>query len=235
MSRRFWLIRRRPPRRQVFPFIERSRRRILGFKLAIGAATILIVAGLFIASNRGRYLAISVANGSRQLVRRAAGIQPERSEIDAEWRRYRRQGIENTTREFRNVFAEIEPPLQRLMRYSGNDPETGLLRWGNYSSTLLLPSTIFTADETGRSYRLRPNMRAVWLRNLTIQRIPLTFFLVPDGPGLKQAMKETSDSGSGIGPDDQLLGSTRTGTGPFGSAPRHRLGRLVHAGPVHRR
>ena len=78
------------------------------------------------------------------------------------------------------------------MNYAGNDPATGILRWGNFSSTLLLPSTIFEPDDTGRSYRLRPHSRAVWLRNLTIQRIPLTFFLVPEGPHLEDAMRGTT-------------------------------------------
>ena len=78
------------------------------------------------------------------------------------------------------------------MSYAGNDPATGILRWGNFSSTLLLPSTIFEPDDTGRSYRLRPHTRGVWLRNLTIQRIPLTFFLVPEGPDLEDAMCGTT-------------------------------------------
>ena len=46
--------------------------------------------------------------------------------------------------------------------------------------TLLLPSTIFEADDTGRSYRLRPNTRSIWLRNLTLKSGVLMFFLVPD-------------------------------------------------------
>ena len=117
---------------------------------------------------------------------------PERADIAAEWDRYRRQGVQDTEREFRKVFSEMDPPLQKLMRYAGNDPETGLLRWGNLTQTLLLPSKVFVADDTGRSYRLRPSVRAVWLRNIIIQKIPLTFFLVPDGPGLQEAMKDTS-------------------------------------------
>jgi hypothetical protein len=141
---------------------------------------------------RGRYLAGGLAFKSRQLLRWGMGSAPERAEIAAEWDRYRRQGVRDTEREFRKVFSEMDPALQKLMRYAGNDPETGLLRWGNLSQTLLLPSKVFVADDTGRSYRLRPNVRAVWLRNIIIQKIPLTFFLVPDGPGLREAMKDTS-------------------------------------------
>ncbi len=192
MSRRFRLKRVVPLRQGTFSFVERSRRRERWFKLAIVATTLVVVAALIAAAPRGRYLVVSLADRTRRLAWQAVGVPPDRSEIDAEWARYRQQGIVDSLREFHKVFAEIDPPLQRLMKYAGNDPETGVLRWGNFSQTLLLPSTVFLPDETGRSYRLRPNTRSVWLRNLTIQRIPLTFFLVPDGPDLGEAMRGTT-------------------------------------------
>ncbi len=77
------------------------------------------------------------------------------------------------------------------MRYAGLDPEHGLLRWGNYNVTLLLPSTVIEADESGRSYRLRPNTHSIWLRNVTLKSGILMFFLVPDEPGLADAIKGT--------------------------------------------
>ena len=192
MSRRFRLKRVVPLRQGTFSFVERSRRRERWFKLAIVATTLVVVAALIAAAPRGRYLVVSLADRSRRLAWQAVGVPPDRSEIDAEWARYRQQGIVDSLREFPKVFAEIDPPMQRLMKYAGNDPETGILRWGNFSQTLLLPSTVFLPDDTGRSYRLRPNTRSVWLRNLTIQRIPLTFFLVPDGPDLGEAMRGTT-------------------------------------------
>jgi len=192
MSRLFRLKRVVPLRQGTFSFVERSRRRERWFKLAIVATTLVVVAALIAAAPRGRYLVVSLADRSRRLAWQAVGVPPDRSEIDAEWARYRQQGIVDSLREFPKVFAEIDPPLQRLMKYAGNDPETGILRWGNFSQTLLLPSTVFLPDDTGRSYRLRPSTRSVWLRNLTIQRIPLTFFLVPDGPDLGEAMRGTA-------------------------------------------
>ena len=122
----------------------------------IVTGTLLAIAALIAAAPRGRYLAGGLAVKSRQLFRWGMGSTPERAEIAAEWDRYRRQGIQDTEREFRKVFSEMDPPLQKLMRYAGNDPETGLLRWGNLTQTLLLPSKVFVADDTGRSYRLRP-------------------------------------------------------------------------------
>ena len=65
------------------------------------------------------------------------------------------------------------------MRYAGLDPDHGLLRWGNYNRTLLLPSTVFEADDNGRSYRFRPCVDSIWLREITIRSGVLMFFLVP--------------------------------------------------------
>jgi hypothetical protein len=188
-----------PIQQRVLPFLERSRRRVRAIKRGIVITTLLVVATMIAAAPKGRYLVrqsgylfATAADKSRQLAWRAVGVPPDRSETDREWARYRQKGIVDTRAEFQKVYAEIDPLLRRLMRYAGNDPETGLLRWGNFNLTLLLPSTVFEADDTGRSYRLRPNIRAVWLRNLTIQKIPLTFFLVPEGPGLKEAAQGTT-------------------------------------------
>ena len=90
------------------------------------------------------------------------------------------------------VYDSWDPAIQKLMRYAGMDPENGLLRWGNHYQTLLLPSTVFAADDTGRSYRLRPHIESVWLRNITPDPHMFMFFLVPDGPGLKEAMRGTT-------------------------------------------
>ena len=122
------------------------------------------------------------------------------------------------------------------MRYAGLDPDHSLLRWGNFNLTLLLPSTVFEADDTGRSYKLRPNTRSIWLRSLTLGKEVLPFFLVPDGPGLAEAIKgtpaipvetsrETTNSWGLRGPEPD----------PEAPAARDRPGRLLHAGDVHRR
>ena len=85
---------------------------------------------------RGRYLIASLTEQSRQLTRRTVVSAPRARRDVAEWSRYRLQGIEDTTREFRKVYAELDPPLQRLMTFAGNNPATGMLRWGNFAATL---------------------------------------------------------------------------------------------------
>jgi hypothetical protein len=132
-----------------------------------------------------------LASEARQAARYAIGVPTPREEIADSWRRYRLLGIAESRGKLVDVFDEASPEMQGLMRYAGLDPERGLLRWGNYNRTLLLPSTVFEADDAGRSYRLRPNTRSIWLRNVSLKNGVLAFFLVPDGPGLASAIQGT--------------------------------------------
>ena len=114
-----------------------------------------------------------------------------RAEVDESWTRFRQLGIDQTRTKVERLYADAKPPLQKLLRYAGMDPEHGLVRWGNYDWTLLLPSAVFEPDDGGRSYRFRPLTHSIWLRNLPGQLgVPL-FFLVPDGPGLADAIAGT--------------------------------------------
>jgi hypothetical protein len=179
-------------RQRLFPFLDRTARLQRWFKRTILIVTGAALAALLIVFPRGRYVVASLASEARQAALATIGVPLPRAEIDDRWRRFRVQGIEESRRAHQDMFNQAEPPYQRLMRFAGLDPEHGLLRWGNFDRTLLLPSTIFESDDTGRSYRLRPCVRSVWLRNITLQSGVLMFFLVPDNPGLAQAMNGTS-------------------------------------------
>jgi hypothetical protein len=172
--------------------MERSRRRERWFKRLIILASSLVIAEILWTSPWGRYGMATAAAEAREAVRHALGLPKPRSEVDASWQRYRQLGIETSRRALDRVFAEADSPMRRLMTYAGLDPEHALLRWGNFNLTLLLPSKVFEADDQGRSYRLRPLTRSIWLRNLTIQSGVLMFFLVPDGPGLAEAIRGTT-------------------------------------------
>jgi hypothetical protein len=179
-------------RQRYFPSIERSLRRERWFKRMILLTTCLAVATLLSGVPRGRYLVGSAASATRQVARQVLGLPKPRLEIDESWRRYRELGIRDSRRGLDTVYAEAGPAMQRLMRYAGLDPERGLLRWGNFNLTLLLPSKVFEADDDGRSFRLRPRRRSIWLRNITLKSGVLMFFLVPDGPGLAEAIRGTT-------------------------------------------
>lgn len=167
-------------------------RREQWFKRMIVTLTGAVIATILILLPRGRYVVASFASEAREAALATIGVPLPRAEIDERWKRFRLQGIRDSRAALESMYKEIEPPYQRLMHYAGLDPEQGLLRWGNFDRTLLLPSKVFEADETGRSYRLRPCVKSVWLRNLTLKTGVLMFFLVPDEPGLADAMKGTS-------------------------------------------
>ena len=182
----------KPARQRSFEFLDRSRRRQRWFKLGILATTGLAIALLFGFVPKGRYIAASARVLATQTARSVFGIPTPRAEIDEGWRRFRLQGVADAERAMPKFFESISPEFQRLMSYAGLDPEHGLIRWGNYDTTLLLPSTVFEADDKGRSYRLRPCVEAIWLREITLRGGMLMFFLVPDGPGLAAAMRGTT-------------------------------------------
>jgi hypothetical protein len=179
-------------RQRLLPFLDRTTRRERFFKRAILFATGVIVATLLVVLPRGRYVVASLTSEAREAALASIGVPLPRDEIDDRWRRFRTQGIDDSRRALETMYREAPPPYQRLIRYAGLDPEHGLLRWGNFDQTLLLPSKVFEADETGRSYRLRPCVNSVWLRQLTLKSGVLMFFLVPDGPGLADAINGTT-------------------------------------------
>ncbi len=185
--------RKRPSafRQRSFGFVDRSRRRTRWFKLGILVATCLAIALLFGALPKGRYVVASAPSWARQTLRSTLGTPVPRAEIDEGWHRYRLQGIADSRKAMPGIYEKASPPIQRLMRYAGLDPDHGLLRWGNYNVTLLLPSTIFEADNSGRSYRLRPCTEAVWLRQISIETGILMIFMAPGGPGLAEALQGT--------------------------------------------
>lgn len=179
-------------RQRLLSFLDRTTRRERWFKRIILTLTAVLIATLLVVLPRGRYVVASLASEAREATLATIGVPLPRAEVDDRWRRFRLQGIDDSRRALEAMFKDAEPPYQRLMHYAGLDPEHGLLRWGNFDRTLLLPSKVFEADDTGRSYRLKPCVKSVWLRNLTLRTGVLMFFLVPDQPGLAEAMKGTS-------------------------------------------
>jgi hypothetical protein len=191
MKRFYRLKRSRGARQRIFDFLDRSRRRQRSFKLAILGLTSLAIAIVLGVLPKGRNVVAAAKSTARQVVRGVVGFPTPREEIDARWRQFRLDGIAESKKALVQIFAKASPGNQRLMRYAGLDPDHGLLRWGNYDRTLLLPSTVFEADDNGRSYRFRPCTDSIWLRQITIQSGVLMFFQVTDGPQLAEAIRGT--------------------------------------------
>jgi hypothetical protein len=182
----------RRERQGLFAFLTRERRHERWFKQAIVCATLLAMVVPIAALPSGRYLAAMVASRFRQAARAALGQPSSRTEIDQDWQRFRLRGVADSERRLNEIYRSTAAAYQNLMRYAGLDPAHGLLRPGNFDQTLLLPSTIFEADDAGRSYRMRPCVDSIWLREVTIGPGVLAFFLVPDRPALRDAIRGTA-------------------------------------------
>ncbi|QEH33941.1 hypothetical protein OJF2_24730 [Aquisphaera giovannonii] len=171
-----------------FGFAERPRRLERRFKSGILALTAVIAALLLGGSPHGRNAVAWLAAHGRWAALRAVGTQPSRSEVDAEWARKRQHDVDQAMAKLRRTYDQYEPPMRRLLDYAGLDPDHALLRWGNFDRTVYLPSTVFEADETGRSYRLRPSVKSIWIRNLKLKEGLLAYFPLPVGPRLDEVV-----------------------------------------------
>jgi len=178
-------------RQRVFAFIQRAERLERTFKFAITMATVCLLAFFLAVTSPGRYLSTWVSARARRLALKAVGLPVERAEIDADWQRKRLFDIEQSRGTLAATYAEYPPAMQRLLRFAGLDPDHALVRWGNFDRTVLLPSAVFEADRTGRSYRFRPNMRSIWIRNFPVRGPVKAYFPVPDLPELSDLVKGT--------------------------------------------
>jgi hypothetical protein len=178
-------------RQPGFGFVERSERMARSFKAAIAIGTALLSAILLFSTATGRNLVNWLSTRARWGLMQTVGVSPDRKEIDADWQRRRLYDIAQTRGKLRSTYAEYGPPMQRLLDYAGLDPEHALLRWGNFDKTLYLPSTVFEPDDTGRSYRFRPNTRSIWIRNFKLKGGILAYFPVPVSPRLDEVTKDT--------------------------------------------
>ena len=210
-------------RQGAFGFIRRGERLARRFKLTIVALTALVVVGLLMGTTTGRHVAHWSRTRARWVALRVLGKTIDRSETDADWRHKRLYDIEQTRGKLQGVYDEYDPKMKALLDYTGLDPQHALLRWGNFDRTLLLPSTIFEADDTGRSYRFRPNVRSIWVRNLRLKGGILAYFPIPDGPRFDAPSSLPTEAGPSSGVPAAITAApspaTRTTSTPPASTP----------------
>jgi hypothetical protein len=165
------------------PFIERVQRRERFFKRMIVTVTVLVVAGLCGATSTGRFHLFLWTSRARELCLRGLfGLEPDRAQIDAEWRVRRQRSIESTHTNLTNFCRGTTEEMRELFRVVGMDPEHALVRYGRADESFVISSQVFEPDEHGRSYRFRPNTRSVWLRQITLRNGPFGLFQVLDTP-----------------------------------------------------
>ncbi|MDR3619092.1 MAG: SGNH/GDSL hydrolase family protein [Paludisphaera borealis] len=170
---------------------ERQLRLARRFKLAILTITASIVVGLLSGTTVGRHAAHWAWTRPRWALLHAVGRSIDRSEIDADWRHRRLYDIKQARGKLKDAYDQYDPKMKGLLDYAGLDPAHALLRWGNFDKTLLLPSTVFEPDDSGRSYRFRPSLRSIWVRNLKLKGGILAYFAIPDGPRFDEVVEGT--------------------------------------------
>jgi len=187
--------RRHDPARQAgrwiqlgLPFVERTAQRERRFKRVILLSTGSVVAALIFASPTARdFLNLGMIRVREAAATRLIGLPPERSAVEAEWALRRRRGIEATRRNLEHFYRSTTDEMRELFRVAGMDPEHGLIRYGRGDQAFLISSQVFELDDTGRSYRFRPNTRSVWLRQVTLIGGPFGLFQVLDTPRHREA------------------------------------------------
>jgi hypothetical protein len=177
-----------PGRQRVFPFLERSVRRQRLFKRTILVSTLTLIAAMVGLSPAGRYQVRTWADRMRDAVEhRLLGWPIGRDQIEAEWQVRRRRSLDQTHQSLSNFYRGTDEEMRALFRVAGMDPEHALIGNGRADQTFVLSTQVFERDDRGRSYRLRPNTRSVWLRQITLHNGPFGLFEVLDTPELRAA------------------------------------------------
>lgn len=145
---------------------------------------------IFTVNRSGRDLSIRVFDTSRNGLRNLLGVTPDRVELEARIATKRVRDVAGTRAIFESIYDESKPPMRRLLEESGLTPRDCVLRWGNFDKILLLPGAVFSGDASGRSYRMKPKVKSVWLRNVALPRDLSGFFLVPDTPAMRSLASE---------------------------------------------
>ncbi|MGA9926443.1 MAG: hypothetical protein WBQ29_23810 [Isosphaeraceae bacterium] len=100
-------------RQQMLPFLERSTRRQRVFKRVILGATLVVLASMIGVSQSARYRLLLGAVQTRDvLVRRLFGLEPDRTEVEAQWRVRRQHGIAETLKSL-TKFRRKAPGFSR--------------------------------------------------------------------------------------------------------------------------
>ncbi len=191
-----WLLRKNDPpstlgQQRLLPFFERRQRLDRTFKRAIMFITMLSCLGLLLGTGVGRYSAQRILFAARSKAGEWAGLPPDHALVEADWNRQRERGIAATRERYRRIYAEASPALRQLLNFGGLEPDKGVLASGNYDRIFLLPSKVFVRDDRGRSYRMRPNVRSIWLKKIAMPGNIDGFFLMPDTPELIPLAQKT--------------------------------------------
>lgn len=192
---RYRLGRGRNGRRAVqglLPFAARGKRLDRKFKRAITFATVIVLAVFALWGRRGRELVRGAPRAASRFVERLVGIGPSREEVAALSRSRRRARVDEARESLRRYYQGAGPVMRSLFDATAMSPGIGVVGAGRADDAFVLSSDVYAQDGRGRSFRLLPDTRSVWLRGVTARGAPLGFFLVRDSPEVRSAAARAS-------------------------------------------
>ena len=184
----------RPPRQrqQVLPFVERSDRRRRWFKRIIVAITALAATVLIGTSSTGRHqVRLWTSRGATGRCSGCSGSSPTGRGSMPSGDCAVEHEVEQTHEVLTRFYDNTTEEMRELFRVAAMDPEHGLIRWGRGAEAFVISPQVFEPDEHGRSYRMRPDTRSVWLRQITLHHGPFGMFQVLDTPKHRAAAVRT--------------------------------------------
>lgn len=182
---------RRPSFRQrMLPFLARTERLDRWFKRTIVGLTVLAIVATVAMTEVGRYTAGTAAGWGRIAALRLIGMPRTREEVEPLVRACRARSIERTRDSLVNFYRNTEPKYRRLFRAVGMDPDYALIASGMATEAFVLSPGVFSGADNGRSYRLLPGRRSVWIRGIILKNGPFGLFLVPDKPEVRATTAE---------------------------------------------
>jgi hypothetical protein len=161
--------------------VSRSERLDRTFKLIILAATATVALGMLGGTPSGRRVVRSVDRSVRGFGRSLVGLPEDRAEIEARKAEDRLRAVPQVRVFLEEVARKNGPTMQEFLRVAAMDRDSAVVRWGNFDWMLALSSAVFEPDDHGRSYKLKPKTRSVWLIGLTIEKVQ-AIFEIPDTP-----------------------------------------------------
>lgn len=188
---KFRSSRQRPDRQEVFSFVDRRARRDRWFRAVIALSTAALVAGIVVGSAELRsWLFIGVAHLKGLALIGLRADESSRPVTEEEWATRRARQVRRAE-ESLVKFLDVSPPSMRaFFEAAGMAPGSALNRWGRGDQVFMFSSQVFEEDARGRSYRLRPNTRSVWLRELKMTGGPHGLLLIPDRPEVRKLAVE---------------------------------------------
>ena len=143
--RRRWITLRRPvvERQGELGFLTRSRRLDRAFKVSIVASTLLLLTGIIAGTPSGRRLASKVPFAIKRSFASYLGVPPDRTDFKAARHLDRMRQVEAARKSLALVFDGGGPTSKEFFRVAKLDPDSAVIRWGNFDRTLALSSAVF--------------------------------------------------------------------------------------------